>query len=636
MSTPALAAVEAGGHRHHPPRQQQQLPGQNEINAESPSLPGGQGRPQQRLIPSCETASSPLGAQPKARCKFMEHFDEMAETMSRTMRNEIAHRAEDERKRRAEWESSVITTHKLEVAELTASRDQLAEELNMLQMPLAETPSLLRSGMLCMSGGDAEIPCDTPEAGGGQPVRTPTSRLSLFSLSSAPGDIGDTTDLGIGMSSSPLRGLFGPASAVKLLHRPATPLSAHLAVAHTAAFEGACASTGNRDVAAAVAAAAQSAFLAAYFSGNSQTMAPRTPIPTSAPVFAPTTAAPVPATTSTFPSTFDAVIAALSDEHPTTESADQGMEISDPLTAVAAASSAPAAVVMSDASPLAAGAMHTIASVVPDGGVATEVLGAPRPAAVGMPADTHGVEDDRLSAKGLGSPVITTPPATATAGVAPKASARLWSVGRRSSMPTSERSQRRTSMPAGLPFTVFCDSSMPPPQPRTPRSAVKALMRFGDSPARSPLAENSPNVAAGRRSPAVNVVGLKKATEGVAGGGGGGEGGLGGEYIGGGFTGVGRVGRGGGGGGEGGEGGGRGGSIGGRDTNKGGGGRESDSIGGRDTNKPAVAPPVAVSSDGHKVKGTVAVGAGYASETKTRYEAIRLVYTWQVRVFEDI
>lgn len=43
MSTPALAAVEAGGHRHHPPRQQQQqLPGQNEINAESPSLPGGQ------------------------------------------------------------------------------------------------------------------------------------------------------------------------------------------------------------------------------------------------------------------------------------------------------------------------------------------------------------------------------------------------------------------------------------------------------------------------------------------------------------------------------------------------------------------------------------------------------------------
>ena len=615
----------------------------------------------------------------------------------------------------------------------------------MLQMPLAETPSLLRSGMLCMSGGDGEIPCDTPEAGGGQPVRTPTSRLSLFSLSSAPGDIGDATDLGIGMSSSPLRGLFGPASAVKLLQsplapqplqvklqteplqtqpqpqpqpqpqsqpqpqklsrsqskqepqlqaqpqdepqqpsqsqllveaqplqhlqpqlqpnlqadpqpqllpsaqpavgtattspvssRPATPLSAHLAVAHTAAFEGACASTGNRDVAAAVAAAAQSAFLAAYFSGNSQTMAPRTPIPASAPVLAPTTAAPVPATTSTFPSTFDAVIAALSDEHPTTESADQGMEISDPLTAVAAAPSAPAAVVMSGASPLAAGAMHTIASVVPDGGVATEVLGAPRPVAVGMRADTRGVEDDGLSAKGLGSPVITTPPATATAGVAPKAttpisSARLWSVGRRSSMPTSERSQRRTSMPAGLPFTVFCDSSMPPPQPRTPRSAVKALMRFGDSPARSPLAENSPNVAAGRRSPAVNVVGLKKATEGVAGGGGGGEGGLGGDYIGGGFTGVGRVGRGGGGGGEGGGGGGGGDSIGGRDTNKGGGGRGSDPIGGRDTNKPAVAPPVAVSSDGHKVKGTVAVGAGYASETKTRYEAIRLVYTWQVR-----
>ena len=40
----------------------------------------------------------------QARCKFMEHFDEMAETMSRTMKNEIALRAEDERKRRAEWE----------------------------------------------------------------------------------------------------------------------------------------------------------------------------------------------------------------------------------------------------------------------------------------------------------------------------------------------------------------------------------------------------------------------------------------------------------------------------------------------------------------------------------------------------
>ena len=40
----------------------------------------------------------------QARCKFSEQFDEMAKTMSRAMKDEIALRAEQERQRRSEWE----------------------------------------------------------------------------------------------------------------------------------------------------------------------------------------------------------------------------------------------------------------------------------------------------------------------------------------------------------------------------------------------------------------------------------------------------------------------------------------------------------------------------------------------------
>lgn len=526
-----------------------------------------------------------------------------------------------------------------ELNDVRASRDQLAGELDMVRMPMVDTPSLLKTGMLCMSGGDPELPCATPAAGAGQPLRTPASRISLFSLSSDSGVIDVTATSGNGISPPPFRGLFSEASAIKLVpspltnqqplqlqlqslpqlesqqqqqqqqsepqpqlqphpepqlqpsattsevpvvdvvaattptpvpSRPATPSSVCMAGARAAAFEGARLTTGNDEIAAVVAAAAQSAWLSTYYSSNRQNMPSDAPAPAAAPVHAPApTASPVlapaPSVASTTPaafassvdvlSTFDSVIAAVDEHQPTAEvtTADVSETVRQP------------AVIEAVASPPVVPVTSTVAGSVQDGGVTAKV--------------------------GDGALVVAASTPTASA-VSPKAKATTPSfsprssssavAGRRSSMPVGGLSRQRTSVPAGLQFNVFHDDMPPPqPQPRTPCSAIKSPMRSGATPARSPLGILNTNTLSARLSS--NAVGVKKAAgsgSASAGGGGGGRGDGDGRY----FT-------------------------------------DGGSTGGGDKRRASLATPAA-SRDGSKVIERARQGVRYDSPTASRYGKI--------------
>lgn len=459
--------------------------------------------------------------------------------------------------------------------------------------------------MPCMSGRDFQIPHGTPSAGAGPPLRTPATRLSLFSLSSVSGKMDVTATPGIETPPCPFPGLFGTATAAKLVPSPLplqpsrsppqsqpqpqpsaqpqqpvqlesrpeqsqsqtkpqsqpeqekqwqrqpqseqqsqpqpeqqlksharaqlqplpldatpantmvattpvpscppTPSSALLADARMAAFQGACTPTGTHDaVAMAAASAAQSTFLAAYYSGNSQNMAPPASVPPTTLISALATPGPFPVLTSALPSTFDAAIMAPDDQDPTVELTGQGLEIPGPNAVATATASPPAtATVMPTAPPPAAAVTHVVARDVPDGGMTAKAR------------DVTVIAASDATAAG----------ATTTPGANPVAPfvARLSSAGRRSSLPVGGISRRRTSVPTGMPFTVFSES-MPPPQSRTPFSTTKKVPTcFGATLLRSPLGEIRVNAAATCPSPTVNIVSAKK----TAGGGGSADGGFG-------------------------------------------------------------------------------------------------------------
>ena len=419
-------------------------------------------------------------------------------------------------------QASVNIVHKKEVEELRGSIGGLKAELDMLRLPMMDTPSLLRSGMLFMSEKDPKNPCGTPAVGARKPLGTPASRLSLFSVSSASGEIDVEATQGGGTSPSPFTGLSPMASAIKSLSspllpqlqqpqpqrqsqplpsepaagvvattspyslRPATPSSVWLTDARTAAYEGACSTTSNHAAAAAAADAAQSAWLAAYYSGNNHSVPSGAPTLAAAPALAPASsvASAIPAgfaSSVDIPSTFDSIMTAVDDHHQTAETPSQVSETVRQPAVVKAATPPPAATVTT-----------AVVRGVPDGGVITKACGAP----------VIGVSD--ASATVAIIPEVIPPPPFV---------ARLSSAGRRSSMPVGGLSRRRTSGPAGLPSTVF-NENMPPPKARTPVSAKNAPMRFGAAPARSPLGEIHGNAVATRLSPAVNAVGIKKAAGG--------------------------------------------------------------------------------------------------------------------------
>lgn len=426
---------------------------------------------------------------------------------------------------------SVVDALNKELNELRASRDQLTVELDMLRMPMMDTPSPLKSGMLFMSGRDPTFACATPAAEVGQPLSTPASRLSLFSLPSTSEAIDVTAVSGKEMSSSPSRGLSPAASAIKLVSspltqlqlllqsnpqpsdapavdmvattspvstRPATPSSAFMARARAAAFEGARLSTGNDEAAAAAADAAQSAWLAMYYSSSRQNMPSDTSAPAAASIIAPGSSvasassaalasiAPGSPVASTAPSAFassvdvvltsDSVMATIDEHQPTEE-----------ITTHVSETVYQPAVVKAVASPPVVAVTNTADCSPPDGGV---------------PAKARDV------------PVVASPTSTAVpAATKPKATppsfiARSSSTGRRSSMPVGGLPRQMISVPAGMPFAVFHDD-MPPPQPKTPRSAIKSPMRFGATPGRSPLGALTVNTANTRLSS--NDVSMKKA-----------------------------------------------------------------------------------------------------------------------------
>eukprot|EP00904_Undaria_pinnatifida_P004971 jgi/Undpi1/1603/HiC_scaffold_11.g04993.m1 len=272
-----------------------------------------------------------------------------------------------------------------------------------------------------------------------------------------------------------------------------------------AEWEGACTPTGTHDaVAMAAASAAQSTFLAAYYSGNSQNMAPPASVPPTTLISALATPGPFPVLTSALPSTFDAAIMAPDDQDPTVELTGQGLEIPGPNAVATATASPPAtATVMPTAPPPAAAVTHVVARDVPDGGMTAKAC------------DVTVIAASDATAAG----------ATTTPGANPVAPfvARLSSAGRRSSLPVGGISRRRTSVPTGMPFTVFSES-MPPPQSRTPFSTTKKVPTcFGATLLRSPLGEIRVNAAATCPSPTVNIVSAKK----TAGGGGSADGGFG-------------------------------------------------------------------------------------------------------------
>ena len=421
---------------------------------------------------------------------------------------------------------SVVDALNKELNELRASRDQLTVELDMLRMPMMDTPSPLKSGMLFMSGRNPNFPCANRTAEAEQPLTTPASRLSLFSLSSASGAIDATSISGKGISPSPCRGLFPAASGIKLAQspltqqppqlqlqpqpeplpsllllaseapavdmattttpvssRPATPSSVYMAGARAAAFEGARLSTGNDEIAAAAAAAAQSAWLATYYSSRRQSIPSDAPAPTAASILAPDSSVAF-ATPAAFassvdvPSTSESVMATIDEHHPTEEiTADVSEPVYQPEV------------------------VKTVTPVV----------------AVTNTADCS-VPDGCVPAKARDVPGFASPTSTAIAAATkPKATplsfiARSLSAGRCPSMPVGGQSRQRISGPAGLPFTILHDDMPPPeahPQPKTPRSAMKSPMRFSATPGRSPLGTLNVNTVNPRVSS--NIVGMKKA-----------------------------------------------------------------------------------------------------------------------------
>ncbi|CAM9168022.1 unnamed protein product [Laminaria digitata] len=284
-------------------------------------------------------------------------------------------------------------------------------------------------------------------------------------------------------SEVPAVGIVATTSPV--YSRSATPSSVQLTGARTAAYEGACSSTSNHAAAAAAAAAAQSSWLSTYYSGNSKSMAPSGPAPAASPVLASASsiASATPAAIASSvdtPPTIDPIIATLDEHHPMGEIAPHvSKTVRQPEVTKAAAPPPPASVTTAAAR-----------GVVSDGGVVVK-----------------GCEDATVIATSTTTAAVATIPGGTPP---PPFGERLSSVGRRSSMPVGGLSRRRTSVPAGLSFSVFNDS-MPPPQPRTPCSAKKTPMGFGANPTRSPLGEVRVNSAATRLSPAVNVGDIKKA-----------------------------------------------------------------------------------------------------------------------------